>query len=103
FILCGRARKNTAPSSIAPTNMKGKPLNPKSSSMKHIKFLLIVQLAFMQMQAQQLLTAEEAVRIALENNYEIRIASNDLKIDQQNISLANAGMLPRIDASVADN
>ena len=71
--------------------------------MKHIKFLLIVQLAFMQMQAQQLLTAEEAVRIALENNYEIRIAANDLKIDQQNISLANAGMLPRIDASVADN
>jgi outer membrane protein len=53
--------------------------------------------------AQELLTPEDAIKIALENNYEIRIASNDLKIDQQNVSPANAGMLPRIDAAVADN
>ncbi len=56
-----------------------------------------------QLSAQELLTAQEAIEIALENNYEIRIASNDLKIDSQNVSLANAGMLPRIDATVADN
>lgn len=56
-----------------------------------------------QLSAQELLTVEEAVAIALENNYEIRIASNDLKIDRQNVSLANAGMLPRLDATVADN
>lgn len=69
--------------------------------MKRSLFLLI--LAISSVQAQQVLTVEEAVKIALENNYEIKIASNDLKIDQQNVSLANAGMLPRVDATVADN
>ncbi|MBF01592.1 TolC family protein [Flavobacterium coralii] len=46
--------------------------------------------------AQELLTVEEAVAIALKNNYEIRIAANELKIDEQNVSLANAGLLPSL-------
>lgn len=54
-------------------------------------------------EAQELLTVEDAVKIALENNYEIKIASNDLKIDQQNVSLANAGVLPQLNATVTDN
>ncbi|MBA9072752.1 outer membrane protein TolC [Flavobacterium gossypii] len=54
-------------------------------------------------EAQELLTVEDAVKIALENNYEIKIASNDLKIDQQNVSLANAGVLPQFNATVTDN
>ncbi len=54
-------------------------------------------------QQSETLTVEDAIRIALENNYEIKIASNDLKIDEQNVSLANAGLLPRIDATVNDN
>lgn len=53
--------------------------------------------------AQELLTVEDAVKMALENNYQIKIASNDLKIDQQNVSLANAGILPRVDASITNN
>lgn len=53
--------------------------------------------------AQELLTVEDAVAIALKNNYDIRIASNELKIDEQNVSLANAGFLPRLDANVNDN
>ena len=53
--------------------------------------------------AQELLTVEDAVAIALKNNYDIRIASNELKIDEQNVSLANAGFLPRLDANVTDN
>ncbi len=55
------------------------------------------------LQAQELLTPEDAVKIALENNYEIQIAANDLKIDQQGVSLANAGILPRVDASITDS
>jgi outer membrane protein len=74
-----------------------------------IKILLF--LFCLQLQAQdtikggepQILTIEEAVRIALKNNYDIRIASNELKIDQQNVSLANAGILPRVDANINDN
>ena len=53
--------------------------------------------------AQELLTVEDAVKIALENNYEIKIASNDLKIDQQNVSLANAGIMPSLNAVVTEN
>jgi outer membrane protein len=72
--------------------------------MKHkITFSLLILLAVCKMQAQELLTVEDAIKIALENNYEIKIASNELKIDQQSVSLANAGITPRIDASVSDN
>lgn len=53
--------------------------------------------------AQEFLSVEDAVKIALENNYEIKIASNDLKIDQQNVSLANAGILPTLNAVVTEN
>jgi outer membrane protein len=53
--------------------------------------------------AQEMLTVEDAVKIAMQNNYEIKIASNDLKIDQQNVSLANAGMLPNLSANLTNN
>jgi outer membrane protein TolC len=46
--------------------------------------------------AQQVLTLEEAVAVALENNYDIRIAANNLAIDEKNVSPANAGMLPSV-------
>lgn len=73
--------------------------------MKHKIFIPILALlaVCLSTKAQSVLTAEDAVRIALENNYDIKIASNDLKIDQQNVSLANAGILPRVDANVVDN
>ncbi|MBD3581144.1 TolC family protein [Flavobacterium selenitireducens] len=53
--------------------------------------------------AQDLLTPDEAVKIAIENNYDIRIAKNDLKVDQTNKTIGNAGMLPSVTASVIDN
>lgn len=53
--------------------------------------------------AQEMLTVEDAVKIAMQNNYEIKIASNDLKIDQQNVSLANAGILPNLSANIVNN
>lgn len=69
-----------------------------------ILFQVIVLIAINQeTNAQEILTVEDAIKIALENNYEIRIASNDLKIDQQNVSLANAGILPTLNANVVNN
>jgi outer membrane protein len=53
--------------------------------------------------AQEILTLESAVKIALENNYEIKIATNNLKIDQTNVAIGNAGMLPSISAVATDN
>jgi outer membrane protein TolC len=68
-----------------------------------IKILLICLFLCLQAQAQEILTIEDAVKIALENNYDIKIAKNDLRIDETNVSSGNAGMLPRATASVTDN
>ena len=53
--------------------------------------------------AQELLTVEEAVSIALENNYDIKLAKNELKIDQNGVSLGYAGILPRVEANIQDD
>lgn len=50
-----------------------------------------------------LLTVEQAVSVALENNYDIRLSKNDLKIDEQNVSLANAGLLPNLSGTFNQN
>ena len=54
-------------------------------------------------QNQPILTLEEAVALTLENNFDIRIAKNDLKIDEENVTIGNAGMLPRINGTVTNN
>jgi len=53
--------------------------------------------------AQELLTVEDAVATALKNNYDIKLSANDLKIDEQNVSLANAGLLPNLYGSLSQN
>lgn len=52
-------------------------------------------------QEKGLLTVDEAVSIALENNYQIKIATNELLIDETSVSPGFAGMLPNV-AAVAD-
>ena len=54
-------------------------------------------------QAQELLTLKDALKIALENNYDIKIAENNSKIDATNNNLANAGMLPSLNANFTNN
>ncbi|HMK05973.1 MAG TPA: TolC family protein, partial [Flavobacterium sp.] len=68
-----------------------------------ITILALFFLCVFKMNAQELLTLEDAVKIALENNYEIKIAKNDLKADQVNADIGNAGMLPKVTASIANN
>lgn len=53
-------------------------------------------------QDKEFLTVQEAVALALENNYQIKIVSNDLDIDEKSISPGFAGMLPAVNA-VANN
>lgn len=69
------------------------------STLKYIILFLVSLQAY----SQEVLTLEDAVKIALENNFEIKIAKNNLKIDETNNSLANAGMLPSINANVTNN
>jgi outer membrane protein TolC len=54
-------------------------------------------------QAQEILTLEEAVRITLENNYDIRLYANEVSINRNNISLANAGILPSLNGVLTTN
>lgn len=53
--------------------------------------------------SQEILTVEDAVKMALENNFDIQIASNNAKIDATNVSLANAGILPNLDAVLTNS
>jgi len=46
--------------------------------------------------AQQILTKEEAVNLALEHNYGIQIAKNKLDIAKNNASVYNSGFLPNV-------
>jgi outer membrane protein len=56
------------------------------------------QLAF----AQQKLSLEDAIGIALNNNYDIKLINNDIQIAKNNVNLGNAGMLPRVEGSFSD-
>lgn len=47
------------------------------------------------------LTLDEAVAIALENNYDIRLVAKDVAIATNNVSIGNAGMLPTVSADVS--
>ena len=71
--------------------------------MNNILKFVTVFLFVLQAQSQELLTPEEAVSIALKNNYEIRIAGNDLEIDREGVNIGNAGMLPTVGAVFNSN
>jgi outer membrane protein TolC len=64
--------------------------------------LLLFFFCILKIDAQEVLTIEDAVKIALENNYEIKMASNNLNIDKANVTSGNAGMLPKVTASLVD-
>jgi len=53
--------------------------------------------------AQEVLRLEDAVKIALERNYDIKISANNLDIDRNNVNRANAGMLPVIGGTLTNN
>lgn len=53
--------------------------------------------------SQEILTLEEAIEIALKNNYSISIAENEAKIAENNFTLGNAGLLPQINVNATQN
>ena len=52
---------------------------------------------------QEVLTVQDAVKTAIENNYQIITASNNLRIDSISVSPGYAGMLPSLEATISDN
>lgn len=67
-----------------------------SKKLQLLSFLLCISFSGF---AQELLTLKEAVSIALQNNYDIKISRNDLSIAKNNNNIGNAGMLPTLDAT----
>ena len=67
------------------------------------KIFFLLSLLCFAANAQDLLTVEQAVAIALENNYDIKLSANDLRVDEQNVSLGNAGILPAVTATFTRN
>jgi len=57
---------------------------------------LIISLASLSL-AQEIMTAEDAIRIGLKNNFDIQIARNQQKIAENNRGKGTAGFLPTLD------
>ena len=67
---------------------------------QHLRFrgIFILACAFIAMQAgaQSILTLDEAIATALQNNYDIRVARNDSAIAALDYEYRNAAFYPRI-------
>jgi Outer membrane protein len=69
--------------------------------MKFLKYIFLFCFTFFvaHLHAQELLTPEEAVATALQNNYEIRLSRNDSIIAAIDYSFANAALLPQVNGN----
>tara|TARA_R110002126_G_scaffold4921_2_gene25480 strand:- start:146 stop:1450 length:1305 start_codon:yes stop_codon:yes gene_type:complete len=71
--------------------------------MNNLKYItIIVCLIAFNCFGQEVLTITDAVKTAVENNYQIITAGNNLKIDSLSVSPGFAGMLPTLEASIDD-
>jgi outer membrane protein len=72
-------------------------------NMLNILFLHICIFSIVYSQPKPVLTADEAVSIALKNNYGILVAHNDAEVTRVNNTAGNAGMLPSAAITASDN
>lgn len=62
-----------------------------------IILVIIIFFNFGNLAAANILTLEEAVNIALQNNYSIKIAKSEEQIEANNYHIGNSGFLPSVD------
>lgn len=62
----------------------------------NFKILFVVVAFSIHVQAQKVLSTQEAVSLALENNYGIKMANNTVEIADNNANILNSGFLPTI-------
>ncbi|HLP33649.1 MAG TPA: TolC family protein [Bacteroidia bacterium] len=65
------------------------------------KILLLILVVKFTSSLAQVLTAEEAIKLALQNNFDIQLARNSADVAANNNSVGNAGMLPQVNANGA--
>jgi len=68
--------------------------------MKFIWCCLVLALPFFA-KSQTVMTLEDAIALALENNYDIKLVSTDVAVAENNVNIGNAGMLPSVNADVS--
>jgi len=84
--------------------MCSKLINILKTKMRKGVLIIVLTIAFVPaLFAQRLITADNAVTIALKNNYDILISRNDADIAKMNNTQGNAGMLPAIAVNGSDN
>lgn len=69
---------------------------------RKIKILIILLSLSICGFAQEKLSLQEAITIALQNNYDIKISRNDLSVAKNNANIGNAGMLPTVDGTYSN-
>jgi outer membrane protein len=69
---------------------------------KGIVLLILTMFWTQHICAQRLITADDAVAIAMKNNFDILIARNDADIAKMNNTSGNAGMLPSVNVNGSD-
>lgn len=74
---------------------------PNKMSIK-LKILILLLCASFSGFAQEKLSLQEAIAIALANNYDIKISRNNVAIAKNNANVGNAGMLPSLTGSYSN-
>lgn len=70
---------------------------------KYSVLMLFILLNPILLLAQELLTPEQVVALALKSNYDITISKSQLEIAQNNNTLGNAGFMPSLNTNVTGN
>ena len=85
--------------------LKEQLLNQIMNMMIYIKKIttILLVLISIQVSSQKILTKKEALEIALENNYGVKIAHNNVEIAKNNSSVYNTGFLPTLSTTAGAN
>lgn len=70
---------------------------------KSVLLLIFCCLTLSAVFSQKTITVDDAISIALKNNFDIMVARNDAEISKLNNTAGNAGMLPSVNLNGADN
>ena len=70
---------------------------------QHINIFIVLFLFSINGFSQQMLSLEDAISIAIQNNYNVQIARNAALIDKTNNTIGNAGMLPQVNLIFGNN
>ena len=71
--------------------------------MTKVKLIFLFLLCCFGLQAQEVLTKEAAVSVALENNYGVKIAENAVAVAENSTSILNTGFLPTLAGNAGAN